>query len=201
MFRAVKMLFVPALVLTGCAADPAARVDEYLDPATAVTVRAVAQPIVYAHEAPELAANARDYLSAGVVEIINMDKRERYLALVSWSTIDRNRPAAGPAPVPGHVELLLGGASRELTPLTHEARSLGISEAPFRPGTGYVGESWYRLSVAELRALAQSPPTSLALLDDAQLRVEYALWREATADLRELVRDVPDAPTAGRPPR
>ena len=195
----VSVLFV--LVLSACADTDRTRVSEYLDSETAVTIRAVAVPIVFAHEAPELAANARDYLSAGLVEVNNMGKRVHYLALVSWSTIDRHRPGATPAAIPGRVELLISGQLRELTPITHAPRSLGIGTVPFRPASGYAGESWYRLSVAEVRALSTDPPRSIALADDSANRVEYELWREATDELRAFVRDVPDAPQAQAPRR
>ncbi len=189
------------LVLSACANNSATRVTEYLDPETAVTIRAVAAPIVFSHDAPELAANARDYLSAGLVEVNNMGKRVHYLALVSWSTIDRQRPGATPPAIPGRVELLIAGKAHEFSPVTHEPRTLGIGAAPFRPASGYTGESWYRLSVDDLRALSADPPGRVTLTDDASNRVEFDLWRSATEELREFVRDVPDAPKAEAPRR
>jgi len=188
-----------ALVLSACAGNSATRVTEYLDPDTAVTIRAVAVPIVFSHDAPELAANARDYLSAGLVEVNNMGKRVHYLALVSWSTVDRNRPGATPTAIPGRIELSGSGKPHEFTPVTHQPRTLGIGAALFRPASGYAGESWYRLSVDELRALSADPPGRVTLTDDASNRVEYELWRSATEALREFVRDVPDSPTAAAP--
>lgn len=199
MHRILKIA-VLALVLSACADNTVTRVTEYLDPDTAVTIRAVSAPIVFSHDAPELAANARDYLSAGLVEVNNMGKRVHYLALVSWSTVDRRRPGTTPAVIPGRVELLVAGKPREFTPVTHEPRTLGIGTAPFRPASGYAGESWYQLSVEDLRALSADPPRSLALTDDATNRVGYELWRAATEELREFVRDVPDSPKA-EPPR
>src|SRR3974377_629582 len=130
------------LVLVGCTSQ-GPRVNEYLDPDTAVTIRALAEPLMYAHAAPELAANARDYLSLGLVEVNNMGARKHYLALVSWSTINRERVGAAPAPVPERIELTIGGREREFVPIGHESRSLGIGGALFRPPSGYVGESWY----------------------------------------------------------
>ncbi len=190
--RGVPASLLSLLLLAGCAADRSPGVNEYLDSETAVTVRTVDEPTVYAHEAPELAANARDYLSAGVVEVINMDKRSRYLALVSWSTIDRNRPGAGPAPIPDRIEIPGAGGARELTPVSHESRSLGISAEPFRPAAGYVGESWYALTVADLRAFAKNPPQSLEIVDATAGRITYTMWRDGTGALREFVRDLPD---------
>lgn len=199
----VRILRITAfmLFLSACVDNSATRVTEYLDPETAVTIRAVAAPIVFSHDAPELAANARDYLSAGLVEVNNMGKRVHYLALVSWSTVDRRRRGTTPAVTPGRVELLVAGKPREFTPVTHEPRTLGIGAAPFRPASGYVGESWYRLSVDDLRALSAAPPSSIALTNDATNPIEYELWRAATAELRDFVRDVPEPPKAEVPRR
>ena len=61
MHRILKIA-VLALVLSACADNTVTRVTEYLDPDTAVTIRAVSAPIVFSHDAPELAANARSAL-------------------------------------------------------------------------------------------------------------------------------------------
>lgn len=187
----VSVLF--GVVLSACADTDRTRVEEYLDPETAVTIRAMAVPIVFAHEAPELAANARDYVSAGLVEVNNMGKRDHYLVLVSATTVDRHRPGVDPAAIPGRVEILIGGKPREFTPVTHEPRSLGVGTVPFRPASGFVGESWYRMTVSDLRALAEDPPQAIGLIDDPANRIDFELWRPATEELKEFVRDIPDA--------
>lgn len=193
MTGAPRLCLVAALLLGGCASTEP-RVSEYLDPQTAVTIRALVTPAVYAHDAPELAANARDYLSLGLVEVNNMGARKHYLALVSWSTIDRARAGAPAAAVPERVELDLGGRPRELTPVSHEPRSLGIGGTPFRPPSGYVGEAWYAVTPGDLRALAAAPASSIAVLTDAG-RIVYGTWHAANAAIAEFVRDVPDAVT------
>ena len=185
---------VTVLILAGCTSE-GPRVSEYLDPETAVTVRALAEPLLYAHAAPELAANARDYLSLGLVEVNNMGARKHYLALVSWSTINRERVGAEPAPVPEQIEITLAGHPHEFKPVGHESRSLGIGGALFRPPSGYVGESWYLMTAAEVRALAAAPPDSIGLPQESG-RVEYETWRGDRGALAEFVRDIPDATAA-----
>jgi hypothetical protein len=191
---ASRLWLVAVLILGGCASEKP-RVTEYLDPETAVTIRALGAPLIYARAAPELAANARDYLSLGAVEVNNMGTRKHYLALVSWSTINRERVGAAPAPVPERIEVVVGGKPREFVPVGHEPRSLGIGGAPFRPPSGYVGESWYAVTPADLRALAAAPPDSIALAQDSG-RVAYEAWRGDDGSLAEFVRDIPDAVTA-----
>ncbi len=188
---APRLALAMALSLSGCTST-GSHVSEYLDPQTAVTIRALTAPIVYAHDAPQFAANARDYLSLGVVEINNMGARKHYLALVSWSTIDRTRIGVGPAPVPERVEIQIGGSSRELTPVSHEPRSLGIGTTPFRPDNGYSSEAWYRVTPAELRAMAAVLPGSIGLVQGADHTV-YQVWRATDGALQEFVRDIPDS--------
>jgi len=185
-------LWLASLLLLGGCASETPRVTEYLDPQTAVTIRALGEPLIYAHAAPELAANARDYLSLGVVEINNMGTRKHYLALVSWSTINRERVGAAPAPVPDRFEVEVGGRQHVFTPIGHEPRSLGIGGALFRPPSGYAGESWYAVTPAELRALAAAPPGAIGL-DQESGRVDYEAWRADSGALAEFVRDIPDA--------
>ncbi len=179
-----------AIAVGGCAAG-GDRVTEHLDQQTAVTIRALAEPLVFAHEAPQLAANARDYLSLGLVEINNMGARRHYLALVSWTTIDRALSGAPRAPIPDRIALTAGERVIELAPASHEARSLGIGGALFRPPSGYVGESWYAVDPGQLRALAAAPDFSIALEGDAG-SIRYAPWRADGAALAEFVRDIPD---------
>jgi hypothetical protein len=194
-----RFWFAAALLLGGCATEPA-RVSEYLDPQTAMTVRAVAAPFIYAREVPELAANVRDYLSLGAVEVNNMGTRRHYLAAVSWSTIDRRGAAGAPAPLPERIELSLAGTTRVLALAGHESGSLGIGTPLFRPASGYLGESWYLVTPADLRAFAASPPETVDVAV-ASGSASYSLWRREDAALREFIADIPDTVTSERPRR
>jgi hypothetical protein len=192
--RIMPVVLVALLGSAGCAGE-GPRVTEYLDPQTAVTIRAMSAPFVYAHEAPEIAANVRDYLSLGAVEVNNMGTRKHYLVLVSWSTVDRAGPHAGRAPEPERIELIAGSRALELAPVSHEARSLGIGEAPYRPPSGYVGESWYAVTPTDLRALSAASPAEIVLLQESD-SVSYSIWRSAAEELEAFVRDIPAAPAA-----
>ena len=185
---------VAALLLGGCAIERT-QVNDYLDPQTAMTVRAVAAPFIYARDVPELAANVRDYLSLGAVEVNNMGARKHYLAAVSWSTIDRRRVDGSPPPLPERIELTLAGKTRVLSLASHESRSLGIGEPLFRPPRGYLGESWYVVTPADLRAFAAAPPESIDIAVESG-RTSYGLWRHADTALEDFVRDIPDTPTS-----
>jgi hypothetical protein len=191
-FAAVCATCALAGLSAGCVTKSAIS-QEYLDPQTAVTIRAVATPMIYAHEVPQLAANVRDYLSVGAVEVNNMGKRQHYLAVVSWSTVDRKRASIAPPPLPEQLRMSLDGKPREWQPASHEPRSLGVGEPLFRPTGGYLGETWYVVTVAELRAFAAAPPDAVEVADEPANIITYSVWKNAGAELADFVRDIPDA--------
>jgi hypothetical protein len=199
--RRRAVLSLTLLLLSSCATDRDIAAVESLDSNTGVTVRIVASPMVYAHEAPELAVNSRDYLSAGVVELINMDRRTQYLLLVAWTTVDRKRPGVRPLAAPDRISIAIAGRTREFSAPVRDPRALGVSAALLRPDTGYAGESWYRLSATDLKALAGDPPRRIDVLDDDTGTVGYALWRDESAAWRDFARDVPDASLSQDPRR
>lgn len=199
MSRAWAGAIATVALLAGCATD-STTVTEYLDPQTAVTIRAVAMPSVYSHDMPELAANVRDYLSVGAVEVNNMGKRRHYLVLVSWSTIDWRRTRVSPVPAVEHLGYSVAGTRRDLTLASHDARTLGIGTPLFRPDSGYLSESWFAVSAADLRAYAAAPPETLEI-EEPSGTLTYVSWRRADAALQEFVRDIPDAPAAAAPRR
>ncbi len=190
-FRTAALLLASTVLAAGCAGEPERpAAAEFLDPQTAMTVRVVAEPFVYARDVPELAANVRDYVYLGAVETNNMGHRNHYLALVSWSTIDRKRAGVPPAELPDRLELALGTLAREYPLKTHEARSIGVGTSILEPPSGYIGDSWFIVSAADLRALSAAPPASIDVLVGG-VRQTYTLWKRADAALAAFVEDIP----------
>jgi hypothetical protein len=194
-FRSLCALLA-LLPLTARADTPTedALVREYLDPVTAMTVRLVAEPFVYAREVPELAVNARDYLTVGPVELNNMGTRRYYLALVAWSTIDRDRIGAPTPPLPERVEMALSGKDRELQSETHTPRELGSGLPVYAPPVGRLGESWLSVKPADLRAFSASPPETFDVVVDGT-RLRYTLWRKEPKPLEAFVGSIPETLT------
>ena len=189
--RTVLGLLTAAALATGCAGAPERpAATEFLDSQTAMTVRVAAEPFVYARDVPELAANVRDYLYVGAVETNNMGHRSHYLALVSWSTIDRKRVGVPTADLPERLEMSLGEQAREYPLKTHEPRSVGVGTSILEPPAGYLGDSWFIVSPADLRSFAASPPASIDVLVGG-VRQTYALWKRADAALTAFVEDIP----------
>jgi len=119
-----------------------------------------------------------------------MGHRSHYLALVSWSTIDRQRVGVPPAGLPDRLELALGENSREYPIKTHEPRSVGIGTPILEPPSGYIGDSWFIVSAADLRAFASAPPATIDVLV-GEARQTYSLWKRADAALSAFVEDIP----------
>jgi len=198
--RTSLLLLASTVLVAACAGEPERpAATEFLDPQTAMTVRVVAEPFTYAREVPELAANVRDYLYLGAVETNNMGHRSHYLAVVSWSTLDRKRVGVPPAELPDRLELSLGTLSREYPLKTHEARTIGVGTSILEPPAGYLGDSWFIVSAADLRAFAATPPASVDVLVGG-VRQTYTLWKRADAALAAFVEDIPTE-VKSAPPR
>jgi hypothetical protein len=189
---------IVTLLLGGCATDGAGAI-EHVDPHTGVTMRAMASPFVYARAVQELAGHDVDYLSVGAVEVNQMGTRRQYLAVVPWTRTVRRADGSRAVPRADRVALTLGGERRELTLATHDPRSLGVNEPPYRPAWGYIGESWYAVTPADLRVFAAGPPGSLELVEDGRT-MTYVPMSRADAALQEFIRDIPGTAT-GEPAR
>ncbi len=151
---------------------------ERLDPKTAVNLTIMAQPWVYSHDVPMLAANARDYLNVGVVETNRAGSREYWLGIVAWSTIDRSGLGV-PAPLakPGRVAFAWDGTTLELQPVAGGRDEVGAHKAIFTAPQSEYADAWYRLSEAQLASFARSPPASVSLLLDDGSAIRHLPWQ------------------------
>lgn len=178
-------LAAASVTLTGCATDTGG-VQRFIDPRTAVTVQAMEKPWVYARDVRGLAVNQRDYRSVGVVEVNRQGQRAYYLGVVAWSTIDRSGLPKPPLP---KVLRWAGDEAKSREPVGLDLASVGISEQPFAPPAGYLGETWYRLGAADVRALAKVPAwIELSEGDEVQ---RYQLWDGGPERLAPLLERMP----------
>lgn len=146
---------------------------ERLDSKTAVNITIMADPWVYGHDVPMLAANARDYLNIGVVETNRAGQRDYWLGVVAWSTIDRSAlPVPAPLLKPGRLRLAWPGQSLELQPAAGGLAEVGTRKAIFAGPQAVHEDAWYTLTAVQLALLAKSPPATVTLvLDDGALIV------------------------------
>ncbi len=171
--------------IAGCASEPPP-VQQWLDPRSAVTVQAMGAPWVYARAAAGLAVNQRDYRSVGVVEVNRQGARAYYLGVIAWSTVDRS--GLPPPPVPSGLRWA-GDERHTREPVGRDGAAIGISTEPFRPPSGYLGETWYRLTAAEVRSLASVPAWIELVEGDDALR--FDLWRGGPEQLAPLLERMP----------
>jgi len=117
-------------MLSGCVASaPSSGEREYLDEQTAATVTVGSSELVFARERPELAVNARDYLTLVPVDVNRSGTHARYFVGYAWSTIDK-RSRAGQPSSPPRVELIADGRRIPLAFHQGPLTELGIGEAP-----------------------------------------------------------------------
>jgi hypothetical protein len=182
------MALMVALLAGGCATQHDLWPVERLDPYSAVNTTIMAEPWVYSHDVPAIAANARDYLNVGVVETNRAGLRAYWLGIVAWSTIDRSALGIqSPREKPGKMQLNWPDASLELEPVAAGRKALGASEPIFAGPQPVYQEAWYLLSVAQLARLARDPPASVSVISSDDRTVVYQTWRVERAAMDRFV--------------
>ena len=173
--RAPLLLVLALVVVAGCASTGAEGVKSYLDPKTAVTVRATTTAWIVARPLPELSANSRDYLDLRLLEVDRMGDRLDYLSVVAWSTVDRwveaNPPALGP------LVLRLDADTVELTPAPPDSEAAGLSQRMFPHRHGQQASAEYRVTADVIRRMVRATEVSVAL--PAGEGAVYEAWAPA----------------------
>jgi hypothetical protein len=184
----VPIALLAILVLGGCA-EREVWPEERLDPNTAVNVTIMAEPWIYSRDVPMLAANARDYLSVGVVETNRAGNRAYWLGIIAWSTIDRS-VLPGPAATvpPAKVRLLWPAANLELLPDKKGRAAPGLTEPVFVDKDMKFSETWYLLTTNQLAQLGKDSPISVSLIDETGQPTIYEPWRVDRAAMSEFFK-------------
>lgn len=175
--RVGALVVMAATSLAGCAASgPVSQQREYLDAKTVATVTVGEPVLVFARARPELAANARDYLTLVPLDVNRAGVHRQYFFGYSWSTVDK-RFAAGEQLSPPQIDLIADGRRIALTPHPGPLAELGLGELPVSPpsrsATLLVApasreQQQFVADAAELRAVLQR--------DGASER--FDLWRK-----------------------
>jgi hypothetical protein len=155
---------------------------EYVDEITAVSITVPLEPLVFARERTDLAANARDYITLAPVEINRSGTRRYFWTGYIWSTIDRR--GREPLLSPGdQLVLLADGRPIALRADERPLRDQGLGQPPVPSPT--------RTAIAVLYA---ADPESIAYISRAEeLRIElirgntndpFLLWKDARDSVR-----------------
>ncbi|MGD9843084.1 MAG: hypothetical protein AB7F79_08380 [Steroidobacteraceae bacterium] len=183
-----------ALFLSACSASSPAlkQPREYLDPQTAATVTIVDQPLVFAHERPERAANVRDYVTVAAVAVNRSGKMNYFLIAYFWSTVDTrvasNQSLAEKLPV-----LIADDRSLQLTTSELTAHDAGIGYEPHRPAGVPVAEVMASIDLATLRYLSLAHQLTIRFKDDAT-EFPYELWNDQRDSLARFVQFLSGSP-------
>lgn len=169
-------LFWAVLVLGGCAATSQQdNTHEYLDQSTGITVTALAHPIIFFHEQPAVAANARDYLYVGPVEMNQMGKRAYYLWFGQWSSIDRALAGEKNDIEIKEIVLLLDGMPMELNDTLAPYDKSRIIKPPYRTPVTSLRDSYIRVSRDQLNKIGTADHVSVRI-GQGNNADTYQLW-------------------------
>lgn len=192
--RPVAALLATAWLLASCEAPAPMPYTQQFDEHTGSTVTTVAAPIVYYADAPDLAVNARDYVSVWAFEVKENAVRRLYLACELWSTIDRTRvPGIAPLPQPSQVTLRVDDIAVPLRVVGDDLQRIGLGHWPFPEAQHRDGHAVFlRVSRDQLRALANADATTALALGTADGQtLDFALWRDGRAAIAQMLADLP----------
>ena len=185
-FRRWSGLSIAAMMIftAGCAgtADDIP-LRQRLDETTGATVTSLAEPLAFFREEPMLAANSRDYVYIGPVEIDRSGRREYLLWATYCSTIDRiGRPAFR---APDAAYLMLDGEPMELVRAAGQGDSgSSLYDSPIAGGEHVV----YRVTRDQLLAIARAREISIVAQGSESAVREFGPWRESRSDWQRFSR-------------
>ena len=164
---------------------------EYLDEETGATVNLESEPLVFAYQRRELAANARDYVTLQAAAVNRAGKVSYVLLSYVWSTVD---PRMREEPLLNPDQLLLHADDRRI-PLNargHSAHDAGIGMVVDAPSGSSGPPTVYTTDLATLRFIAESRHLAVAV-DTERSTLVYDLWEDRRADLARFVRHLSGA--------
>jgi hypothetical protein len=162
------------------AADKPVR--QYVDEITAASITVAVEPLIFARERTDLAANARDYVTLTAVEVNVMGKRSYLWSAYIWSTIDRRDRQE--LVVPGD-ELVLVADGRPIA-LRSDAKTLrehGIGQPPTRAPVRAAVPALFAADPESIGYVARAGELHLELIH-AGSNDSFVLWKDGRAALR-----------------
>jgi hypothetical protein len=177
--------------VSACAGAPRAGVNEFLDERSGATVTVVQEPLIFALERSTLAAHARDYVSLTAVEVDRSGQTQLCVLGYFWSTIDRRAGARSAQPTDKSLAVLADDRLIRLTPFESPPRDLQASSGLHAPQTAHFEQAAYKVSLEQLRYVANSQVLKVSLAadkdeEDPEAEI-YSVWADARKALRDFV--------------
>jgi len=173
---------IAALVLSGCATN-AYPVSEKLDPLTGVTVTYSNTSLIVYRDSPSRAANARNYVDIGPIEVNKSGSYKYYLWLGIWNTLQTG----------GLEELRDGFESIVLIadgePLLFDVAgwtpaAIETSEPVYPKAFAASLDAYYRVTADQIRVIAEA--RDLQLRTTGSLPREFELWGDQKTARRDI---------------
>ena len=149
------------------------------------------EPLIFAFARRDLAANARDYVTLAPAAVNRMGRISYVLILYFWSTIDP-RLRSDAAPDNRHVVLLADDRQIELHLSSQTPQEAGIGVAVHAPRGIGATPSVYAADLSLIRFLGESRQLLLRA-DLGVTTLDYELWQDRRADLRDFVQHMSGA--------
>lgn len=172
-----------AALLAWTAGVPAAdSVRQYVDEITAASITVAVEPLIFARERTDLAANSRDYVTLTAIEVNVMGKRSYFWSAYIWSTIDRRDRQRLVAP---GDELVLVADGRPI-PLSSDAKTLrdhGIGESPTQAPARTAVPALFAADLESIGYVGRASELHIELIH-AGSNDPFVLWKDGRAALR-----------------
>jgi len=173
-----------ALLLPACAPLDRLTPQEHLDKRSGDTLLVVNQALVFARERSDVAVRARDYVTLVAVEADRAGQFSAYLLAYRWSTVDR-RMAALPSAEAGELHIFADGREIVLRPLPKLPAALQDADRLHAPREAQYVLWGYATDLGTLSYVAASQSVTVSFPREP-LPLEFALWEDGRASMREL---------------
>lgn len=163
---------IPWLLLGACSSSTPL-VEETLDSETGVTVLRVMPPVIFFRDSSYRAANARDFVYLGPIEVNRMGRFEYFLWLGIWSTLDDiyaepNRDGFE------SITLFADGEPMTLDATGWTLDAIGVGDPVYVAPVSSAADVYYRVTMDQIRLLAEARDIEI-LTSSARAR-RYFPW-------------------------
>jgi hypothetical protein len=171
------------------AADDSVR--QYVDETTAASITVAIEPLIFARERTDLAANSRDYVTLTAIEVNVTGKRSYFWSAYVWSTIDRRDRQQVVAPG-DELVLVADGRPIQLRSDGKTLRDHGIGESPTRAPTRTADPALFAADLESMGYAARASELHIELIH-AGTNDAFALWKDGRDALRAFAAGRPGA--------
>ena len=192
----IRTLCLAGVLLTGCAGTvPDSPVRERLDESTGATLTYLGAPLRYFSEDSTLAANERDYLDAGPVEVNQSGSRSYWLWIGVWSTIDRGvQDGEAARPPLERLQVMADGQPMDLDWAAAAASVAGIRQPPYAAPVPAEPSVFIPVTKDQLLHLGKARQVSVQTRSADGAWREWQPWAPAGDALREFAARVRSNP-------